>query len=694
MEPTELEPVASEAPTVLGLVGPASETGRILEQLYLCPTGSHALELDLGPVQCFYQRQDHVLFLCLDTSGCWTLPQDGEDCQYLLKCGNLELQNLMGLLLLFELCHVLLWLCPGQSPRLHADTLRALAKVKEVQAQYSKAENRFPPLVIFVHRELKLPFDQAGHQLFESLERVLDNRWRTCLKRLKLLQENKRGLLRVHRPCAVAMDSSPQVPKDLGLVKEPGAAMDRLRSRLVEALEACKKEPSSFDDWLASADALHRRLRASMSGPLPEELATAVGEAAAEEPLSWSLGTWAYPELFFAFSTSQDAIDEACRGFGANGSAERQEEQLKAAEQMAQQKATAPFQRHAAAETRKLCERLAKRPCKARSLSGRSCALLEGHKEQHRGASNFRSCLPCLCGKSQVQLADSFVPPQGPAVAMPSFGSCCHNASFMPFLPLTCDFEMDPVLIPPSPRLGKIKPGSSAMRALPSALPEAKGFVALVADAPLRLDPKEGAQLPGFADQLQMLSRWRPAVGSEVFLGFEPLGYSCPQGHRFFGPAPRNSGVSSDPREAEAPRRRRKEREVPGEEGEYEVAPLCPYRLYVPCVQHRRREKGQGTPCVAQLTRIWVKTPARADLDASPRVALVDTSGDVGPDGKAPEIMVTGGKVALPRDMVVQLVLPTTYFRPDGSALPNFWDLGNEAERCRLLPYLLALRTS
>lgn len=26
--------------------------------------------------------------------------------------------------------------------------------------------------------------------------------------------------------------------------------------------------------------------------------------------------------------------------------------------------------------------------------------------------------------------------------------------------------------------------------------------------------------------------------------------------------------------------------------GEYEVAPLCPYRLYVPCVQHRRREKG------------------------------------------------------------------------------------------------------
>ena len=36
--------------------------------------------------------------------------------------------------------------------------------------------------------------------------------------------------------------------------------------------------------------------------------------------------------------------------------------------------------------------------------------------------------------------------------------------------------------------------------------------------------PKEGAQLPGFADQLQMLSRWRPAVGSEVFLGFEPLG--------------------------------------------------------------------------------------------------------------------------------------------------------------------------
>eukprot|EP00439_Symbiodinium_sp_Y106_P067709 s1918_g11.t1 len=44
--------------------------------------------------------------------------------------------------------------------------------------------------------------------------------------------------------------------------------------------------------------------------------------------------------------------------------------------------------------------------------------------------------------------------------------------------------------------------------------------------------------------------------------------------------------------------------------GELEVAPLCPYRLFLPCVRHRdRRPRSKGrentTSCIAQLGRIW-----------------------------------------------------------------------------------------
>ena len=28
---------------------------------------------------------------------------------------------------------------------------------------------------------------------------------------------------------------------------------------------------------------------------------------------------------------------------------------------------------------------------------------------------------------------------------LPPFGACCHNANFLPFLPDSCDFDMDPV---------------------------------------------------------------------------------------------------------------------------------------------------------------------------------------------------------------------------------------------------------
>ncbi|CAE7869207.1 unnamed protein product, partial [Symbiodinium microadriaticum] len=154
---------------------------------------------------------------------------------------------------------------------------------------------------------------------------------------------------------------------------------------------------------------------------------------------------------------------------------------------------------------------------------------------------------------------------EAPIMAIPPFGPCCHNASFMPFLPISfTDTELEPVLIPPAPCLGKIKPGGIVMTALPSALPEAQGFVALVADAPINIDPSEGARLPGFGDQLTQLSCWRIPVATPsaprraVRVGFE---YFCPQGHRFMAPPPKCSGlVVADP-ELSRPRRSRRRKD-------------------------------------------------------------------------------------------------------------------------------------
>lgn len=75
------------------------------------------------------------------------------------------------------------------------------------------------------------------------------------------------------------------------------------------------------------------------------------------------------------------------------------------------------------------------------------------------------------------------------------------------------------------PGLAKIQRGGAALAALPSALPEANGFVALVADAPMPLDPLDH---PG------------PATGGAWGLG---LGWEFPQ---FFssknGDFPRKNG--------------------------------------------------------------------------------------------------------------------------------------------------------
>lgn len=709
---------------VVALVG--HRPRNVLEEIYLCSAGD--FDVELGMLQCFYQPQDQILFLCLDTSSRDDAGAAGaEDWEHLLKSGQLEVRKLEALLLLFSLCHVVTWFCPGSSPRLDTAALKLLVKVQEFQGHCDLTSTA--PLVIFVHRQLKLPAAAKQRAALEALEKVLDNRWRNSLKRLKLLQDAKRsmsvkGLFRVNRPCSVAMEREVQRdPQDLAnAVEDPSTAVDRLRSRLVEAVKDAKRERLSFQDWLRTASALHLRLHTMLSAAarLPEELALALNQdpnpTSARGPgpgpgplgpsgpsgspeMCWSLGSWAFPELFFAFNSAQEAVDEGCRIFSSSLSTSPTDPQdlLRGALQLVRQKTYAPLVDYAVRLCQRHCERMAQRaqphgrPCKFRGSSGRPCALQEGHKEPHR--NNFRPCKVCLCGKSQVQVTETFDPPKVTKDGLPPFGACCHNVQFLPFLPDICDFD-DPVLIPPSPRLAKVQRGGAALAALPSALPEANGFVALVADAPMPLDPLEGARLPGFGDQLMHLSRWRlpgPVAGPsslDVYVGFE---YLCPLGHRFFAPPPKYSGLESEGKR----RGRRKEQGPSLDEGDLQSIPLCGYRLYVFCVQHRRH-KGRNRsdpPCVAQLMRIWVQTPRRREvIEAEPRVQMVDVKGEAGPDGRAPEVVMTGGKVVLPPGMLVQLVLPSAYYRASGD-LPSFWELSSEAvDRCRLLPYLLTLR--
>merc|ERR1712061_140339 len=101
-------------------------------------------------------------------------------------------------------------------------------------------------------------------------------------------------------------------------------------------------------------------------------------------------------------------------------------------------------------------------------------------------------------------------------------------------------------------------------------------------------------------------------------------------------------------------------------------------------------------PCMAQLSRIWVQTPPAGQqgevIEAAPRVSIVDPRRERQSESEPAEVVCTGGKVTLPHDSLVQLVLPTTYLAPTGdgtfTALPKPWELSKaEAERCRLLPY-------
>lgn len=321
--------------------------------------------------------------------------------------------------------------------------------------------------------------------------------------------------------------------------------------------------------------------------------------------------------------------------------------------------------------------------------------------------------------------------------------SCCQGASFLPFLP-HCDFVPEPVLVSSSPHLG-LKTKALSERPLPSALPDAAGFTALIAEPPVKIDLLEGARLPGFVESLglQQFVSW-PLTSSGpllslrcelpnseenqtrrvAHLGFE---YLCPQGLRFFLPPAKGSGLVLAARAAK--RERRRIQKPPGrpqtdssqaqrglfDDGEVEAVPLCPYRLYMPCVQHqprketstdRQRRRSDGDePCVAQLSRLWIQTPPASSggeiIEAAPRLLLVDPTGPKGPDGRLAEVVCMGGKVALPHDSLVQIVLPTAYMRPNEAPgrgfinLPSYWELApSDAERCHLLPYTFWLSTT
>uniref|UniRef100_A0A6T0Z2Z5 Nonsense-mediated mRNA decay factor SMG8 n=1 Tax=Alexandrium monilatum TaxID=311494 RepID=A0A6T0Z2Z5_9DINO len=771
--------------------GGALSAAGLLDQVHLRDSEAVCCELgdSKGPfsrLQASYKDQDNVLYLRLDSvesaeHSLWTNMASRGPADFLADCSKAEVGQVMDLLLLFNLCHIVLWLCPGTAPRVDAESLRILSKLQELQLHIQLtpflAERPVPApaILLFVYADFKIPFlgyDTAERppplQLIETAECSLDIKWKRCLKR-NLSDSKPSGLFRLQRPCVAVVPGPfasldpafiidlffeleekelfPQVcgPDEdpLTVVAHATWPMDLFRSRLGELLEQLRGEMRkgpTLGQWMSSAHELFSNLTKTLepSTALPSEISSIVmnGHAHRSKPtflseqgsrseLTTSLCWWSFSELLYSLGTSQKGFEEGfktyCHGvqkYGPMYTAEAHEQQMKVAQQVLHHHACSPLNAAAAVAMRSRCDHHfnSRCLCKRRSLSGRPCCLLDGHTDDHR--SNFRPTRVCLCGKSQMSRPDAFEVPRTPVLGLPPTAPCCYNVRFLPFLPLSCDFVADPVLIPTSPRLARTRPGASC--ALPSALPDANGFVALVADPPVKCDPVEGSRLPGFMDNFTQFNRWRvlscdilslnPSPPRYAYLGFE---YACPQGQRFFVPPLKNSGLVVNCTAATRASRRVKRRRdrirdeaqthvLPGllDEGEFEVAPLCSYRLFVPCVRHSKKEGSSrhgGEPlCVAQLKRLWIQTPPAGKqgelIEAAPRVSITDPSQEKGEDGQTQEVVCTGGKVALPHDSLVQLVLPTAYLSPEADGtfrpLPSFWDLSrSDAERCRLLPY-------
>lgn len=141
--------------SVIGIVSciqhsPVTATS-LLDQL--CFEGSKVLGIDdakLGRIKFVFQESDNVLYFILEASAFVKgrvqvgvdpknehLDESPEnaDAEFLASCGWAELQQLANLLLIVNLCHALLWLCPGAAPRVDGETIRMISKLQELQAQ-------------------------------------------------------------------------------------------------------------------------------------------------------------------------------------------------------------------------------------------------------------------------------------------------------------------------------------------------------------------------------------------------------------------------------------------------------------------------------------------------------------------------------------------------------------------------------
>eukprot|EP00929_Paragymnodinium_shiwhaense_P061646 TRINITY_DN30811_c0_g1_i2.p1 TRINITY_DN30811_c0_g1~~TRINITY_DN30811_c0_g1_i2.p1 ORF type:complete len:938 (+),score=209.60 TRINITY_DN30811_c0_g1_i2:116-2929(+) len=814
-----------------------------------------------------YRERDNVLALLLDStvapgSQVWkhlSEQQEAEnnraypgceDAAFLAHLGEAEVLETMTLLLLFNVCNVLLWIAPGAAPRVDTDSLNVFGRLHELQfhpevapalsAGWARGRSGSgPPLLLLLHPELRVADVVSGggpvpRQHLETVEKVLDSRWKSSLKRYASNEKSGQpGLFRLQRPCAAAVpgpfarlaaeevfklassldeiDPLAEVDVVLSVAHAPWP-IDRLRSRLADLIAGCGTRDgaargATITAWREGAVAMSEQLYnvLSASRKLPVELSQIVFEGQNgyhdEDNIKLHLGgererklasdvvaplrRWAFAELLFSFCTSQRGYEEGHRGYKAAThslgpmSEETYEQHFKAALRLLHRRSSAPLHEAAAAALARRCDGhyAAKRLCPQRSIYGRACPLVSGHDDDHK--SVLRPVVVCLCGKSQTTKQDSFGLPATPEEGLPPASACCRYASFVPFLPAECDVLVEPPVLPVSPRAHALAAraaratGKGAGSLLPPALPDAHGFVAVVAEPSEKCDPHQAFRLAGFSSEssggnaaaapsgtstappgaLQHMSKWRlPAAGfmggcglgdvstaRHVYVGFE---YVCPQGQRFFLPPSKSSGLiackSSDAKEKRKEKHRRSERsghetggppssppkgpqrELPGlfDEGAFETVPLTPYRLFVPvppqCVRHGKKDAATNAAAtngsasrqptddglgMAQLCRIWVKTPSAEKsgelIVASPRIRVVDPEAEKGVDGTQPEFTCSGGKVVLPHGRLVQLVLPQTFHRPDGSPvqLPvaprqRLGSKGSEMERCRLLPYV------
>eukprot|EP00409_Alexandrium_fundyense_P005525 CAMPEP_0185907244 /NCGR_PEP_ID=MMETSP0196C-20130402/6697_1 /TAXON_ID=2932 /ORGANISM="Alexandrium fundyense, Strain CCMP1719" /LENGTH=90 /DNA_ID=CAMNT_0028627169 /DNA_START=15 /DNA_END=283 /DNA_ORIENTATION=- len=69
----------------------------------------------------------------------------------------------MDLLVLFNLCHIVLWMCPGTAPRVDAESLRLLSKLQELQLHtqlmpfFAERPIPAPAILLLVYADFRIP---------------------------------------------------------------------------------------------------------------------------------------------------------------------------------------------------------------------------------------------------------------------------------------------------------------------------------------------------------------------------------------------------------------------------------------------------------------------------------------------------------------------------------------------------------